>query len=62
LTPEFVAIIVAETNTILIQEVPSLSGKIEDARRRLNEVAESINVLPDLAEQFGAASVGAHLL
>jgi len=46
----------------LTQDEPTLYAKIEEVRRRLDEVDRSISVLPDLAEEFGAASAGARLL
>jgi hypothetical protein len=62
LTPNFVATLVAEVNTVLTQEEPALYCKIEEAQRRLSEADRSIGVLLDLAEQFGAASAAARLL
>lgn len=62
LTPEFVTTIVAETNSTLTAEKPSLHGRIEEVQRRLAEVEHSIHVLLDLAGQFGATSAANRLL
>ena len=62
LIAEFVMELVADLNERLTQQEPALLGQILEARRRLGEVERSINVLLDLAEQFGAASAGARLV
>ena len=62
LTPGFVMTLVSEVNAALIQDEPTLYGRIEEAQRRLAEVDKSIAALLDLAEQFGAASAAARLL
>jgi site-specific DNA recombinase len=62
LTLDFVRSLVDEVNELLSQRAPSLHSDLEETKRRLDEVDKSINVLLDLAEQFGAASAGPRLL
>jgi hypothetical protein len=51
-----------DVNALMSRDGSSLDQEINETQRRLTEVEHSINVLLDLAEQFGAASAAARLL
>ena len=59
---DFVKSLVDDVNARMAQRASSLRGRLDEKRHRLEEVERSINILLDLAEQFGAASAAARLL
>jgi hypothetical protein len=62
LTAEFAVTQMAETGEHLPRRRALREDKVEETRRRLQGVDESIHVLLDLAEQYGAESAGARLV